>query len=240
MKFFIILFGGLFIACGKSDNITTASNNCSVIQYANAPNQSWFSSNNGSEEEAHGHFILTCTDEGFLQVGETGFIPNSAKILIVKTDKKGTLLWKKEFSIGGHNLGNTAIETNDVYLICGSLDQNSTLLKLNKTDGSVIFKKTYDLGGSDAFEHLAITKDGVIAVGYINADDNLNTFFTEGEGYVTFLSSDGTLLNGININMHLSLAYRIKLHNNEFIISGLTDKATNYGLIKMNGSGEVI
>ena len=34
-----------------------------------------------SEEESHGHFILTCSDEGYLQVGETGVFPSTAKIL---------------------------------------------------------------------------------------------------------------------------------------------------------------
>ena len=35
------------------------------------PNVLWFEEFSGSGEESIGHFILTCDDNGFLQVGET-------------------------------------------------------------------------------------------------------------------------------------------------------------------------
>merc|ERR1719321_621222 len=74
------------------------------------PEVAWMTSIGGSGEEAHGHFILACEDGGFLQVGETGFIPNSAKLFVVKVNATGKLEWKKEFGSNGHNLGNSAIE----------------------------------------------------------------------------------------------------------------------------------
>ena len=37
------------------------------------PNIDWFTSYNGSGEESHGHFIIKCSDGGFLQIGETNF-----------------------------------------------------------------------------------------------------------------------------------------------------------------------
>ena len=49
------------------------------------PNIDWFEDYNGSSEESHGHYILTCEDGGFLQIGESNFLPNS-KIFIVKID----------------------------------------------------------------------------------------------------------------------------------------------------------
>lgn len=67
------------ISCRK------VNNDCNENYYSNAPNQNWFKSHNGSQEEAHGHYILSCSDGGFLQVGETGFIPNSASLFVVKT-----------------------------------------------------------------------------------------------------------------------------------------------------------
>ena len=41
------------------------------------PTIDWFVEYNGSGEESHGHFILKCDDGGFLQIGETDFLPNS-------------------------------------------------------------------------------------------------------------------------------------------------------------------
>ena len=145
----------------------------------------------GSGEEAHGHFILTCSDGGYLQVGElvSYRIPQkywwSRPIQVVFSSGQGN-------SQGtGHNLGNSAFEGEDGYFICGSLNENSAIIKLNKSDGSIVFEKTHDNGGSDAFEHISVTQEGIIVVGYIQAEDNLNTFFTEGQGYLTILDLDG-------------------------------------------------
>lgn len=204
------------------------------------PAQEWYKSHNGTAEESHGHFILSCSDGGFLQVGETGFIPNSAKILVVKTDANGNLLWKKEFGSSGHNLGNSAYETNDSYLICGALNQNSALIKLNKTNGNTIFSKTYNNGGADALEHIAETPNGLVAVGYINALDVNNTFYTEGQGYLTLLDLAGNKTNGININDYTSHAYRVQAYDGALLIAGLSAGAEAYNLLKYDFLGNRI
>ena len=164
------------------------NNTCTVADYPEAPSSNWYNFYGGSGEEAHGHFILTCSDGGYLQVGETGFIPNSAKVLVVKMDQGGALQWSREFSSGtGHNLGNSAFEGDDGYFICGSLNENSAIIKLNKLDGSVVFEKTHDNGGSDAFEHISVTPEGIIAVGYVQAEDNLNTFLRKAKAILPSL-----------------------------------------------------
>ncbi|MAJ43134.1 MAG: hypothetical protein CMF96_00130 [Candidatus Marinimicrobia bacterium] len=203
------------------------------------PTIDWFNTYNGSGEESHGHYILTCEDGGYLQVGETDFLPNS-KIYIVKTNSNGQLLWEREIYNGGHNLGNSAIEMTDGYLICGAINRNSVVIKLDKESGETIFSETYNNGGTDAFEHAAVTPNGIVAVGYKNSQDSNNTFYTEGQGLVTFLNYDGTQINSININNYISQAYRIFNINNELIISGLTEEAFDYKLIKMSLDGEII
>ena len=227
----ILLF---FLSCRK------VNEDCNINEFPNAPEKAWYSEVNGSEEESHGHFIMSCSDGGYLQIGETGSIPNSAKILVIKTNSSGNLIWKKEFGDAGNNLGNSAIETSDGYIISGALNENSTLIKLEKNTGFEIFSESVDNGGSDAFEHLTITSNGIVAVGYINADDNSNTFYTEGEGFMTFLDPNGIKQMGFNINSHLSHAYRIQLHNGDLFISGLTEGANDYGLIKADSSGNVL
>ena len=230
----ILVISLLFLGCRK------VNDDCNINDYPNAPGIEWNTEVDGSEEESHGHYILSCSDGGFLQIGETGFIPNSAKILVVKTDENGNLIWKKEFGNGGNNLGNSAIETFDGYIVCGAVNENSTIIKLNKSDGSLLFQETANNGGNDAYEDLVITSAGIVAVGYVNAEDNTNTFYTEGEGYITFLNSNGVKQNGININQYLAQAYRIESLNNQFYISGLTENASDYGLIKTDSIGNVI
>ena len=231
LSIFYIIFG-----CRK------VNNTCTVADYPDAPGSNGYNFYGGSGEEAHGHFILTCSDGGYLQVGETGFIPNSAKVLVVKIDQGGALQWSKEFSSGGsgHNLGNSAFEVDDGYFICGSLNENSAIIKLNKLDGSVVFEKTHDNGGSDAFEHISVTPEGIIAVGYVQAEDNLNTFFTEGQGYLTILDGNGNKLSGINLENTMAHAYRIKKLGSDFMVSGLTEGANDYALLKIDASGNII
>ena len=199
----------------------------------------WFTAIQGSKEESHGHYILQCDDGGYLQVGETGFLPNSARLLVVKTNSIGQLIWKKEFGNTGHNLGNSALETADGYLIAGAINQNSALLKLNKSTGSVIFEKTYNTGGSDAFEHIALIPNGIAAVGYSNARDANNTFYTEGEGYMMFLDNNGNKVADKNLRNYTAHAYRVKRFNNDLIISGLSNGAEEYEVIKMDFNGTV-
>ena len=205
-----------------------------------APDVQWFTDHNGSNEESHGHFILTCEDGGFLQIGETGFVGSNAKILVVKTDSTGGLLWKKQFGSGNKNMGNSALEVSDGYLICGMLSYNSAILKLDKTTGSTIFQRTHDNGGADAFEHVALTPTGIIGVGYRQAEDPNNTFFVYGQGYITFMDADGNRLQGQSLNAHLSQAYRIKQTGDEYIIAGGTEDALQYGVVKIDSEGSVL
>ena len=216
------------------------NDDCNLQAYPNAPQLLWQTEVKGSKQESHGHFVLSCQDGGFLQVGETGFIPNTAKILVVKIDENGALIWKKEFGESGHNLGNAAIETEDAYWIAGALAGNSALLKLNKTDGSLILETSIDNGGYDAFESISLSSAGIIAVGYINAEDSDNTFFTQGQGYISLLDLSGNKTKGINIDQYLAHAYRIAAANNGFLISGLTQDAANYGLIKIDSQANVL
>ena len=230
---FFLLFSILY-GCKK------VNKDCNLKAYSNAPEKDWFVSYNGSKEESHGHFILSCSDGGYLQVGETGFLSNSSKLLIIKTNSQGDLVWKKEFFEGGHNLGNSAIETSDGYVICGALNENSTVIKLEKITGSLIFQESINNGGNDAFEHITQVDNGFVVVGYTDAQDPLNTFYTEGKGYVSFLNKLGVKQKGISLNGYLSHAYRIKEFDNELIISGLTEGSNDYGLIKMDTTGLMI
>ena len=210
----------------------------SIFLYGN-PEIDWFVQHNGSSEESHGHYIMTCQDGGFLQIGESNFLPNS-KIYIVKTDSNGQMNWSREIYNGGHNLGNSAIELEDGYLIVGALNRNSALIKLDKQTGSTIFSQTFNNGGTDAFEHAVRTPNGIVAVGYVNAQDSNNTFYTEGQGYIMFLDENANEISSMNLNSFISQAYRVQYVNDELIISGLSEEAFDFKLIKMTLDGDVL
>ena len=95
------------MSCSKDvDSISS----CETIEYPNKPSLDWFQSYGGSGEESHGHFILSTNDGGYIQIGETGFLPNNAKILVVKINQNGQLIWKKEYTDAGHNFGNSILQ----------------------------------------------------------------------------------------------------------------------------------
>ena len=205
-----------------------------------APEVAWMTSYGGSGEESHGHFILACEDGGFLQIGETGFIPNSAKLLVVKVDADGDLEWKKEFGDRGHNLGNSAVEVADGYVVAGALDEDSTVFKLNKSTGETVWSQTHNYGGSDAIEHLVETENGYAAVGYTDAEDDENTFFTEGKGRLMLLGPTGERMSDRSLNAHMAHAYRLAAHDGHLFVSGLTEGAEDYALAKLTGAGDVV
>tara|TARA_Y100001935_G_scaffold247135_1_gene242624 strand:- start:4818 stop:6158 length:1341 start_codon:yes stop_codon:yes gene_type:complete len=206
------------------------------------PSIEWFEDYNGSGEESHGHFILSCEDGGFLQVGETFDFSGgiSAKMYIVKTNSNGQLLWEREFYTNNNNLGNSAIEIEDGYVIAGAINRNSTIIKLDKENGSTIFSQTFNNGGTDAFENIAKIPNGFVAVGYVFSQDPNNTFYTEGQGYLMFLDNMGNEISSMNLNSYISQAYRVQYFNDEIIISGLTEEAFDFKLIKMNLDGSIV
>ncbi|MEC8209896.1 MAG: hypothetical protein VX051_05500, partial [Verrucomicrobiota bacterium] len=205
-----------------------------------APNATWLGSHGGTREESHGHYIMECQDGGFLQVGETGIPGSNARILVVKTKADGTIEWKKQFGSGNRNMGNSSLEVTDGYLISGMLSSNSAILKLNKSTGSTIFSKTHNNGGIDGFEHMALTSSGILAVGFIRAEDAENTFFPYAQGYITFLDAEGNKTIGQSVNSYMSHAYRIKPIGSDYIISGTTEDALQYAVIKINSSGGLL
>ena len=152
----------------------------------------------GSQAESHGHYIVQVTDSGYVQVGETGMLPNSAKIFVVKVDQMA-LMWQKEFGSAGHNLGNSMIETSDAYWV-GSQDQDSVLLKLDKVSGDTLIEK-YDLGGSDALESIVETATGFVGIGYHSADDPNNTFY-RWSGHSSVFDQSGNKLSQQDVNQY--------------------------------------
>ena len=229
----------LIILMSCSNDVDSISS-CESINYENKPSIDWFQSYGGSGEESHGHYILSTSDGGFIQIGETGSLPNNAKMLVVKVDRNGQLIWKKEYTDEGHNFGNSILEIEDGYLLCGVKNDDSFLVKVKKENGDILFSKTFENGGSDAFEHLLLVNNQIFAVGYTNSEDKYNNFYSEGESSLHILDLDGTIIKNIDIKSYMSHAYRIKSINNDIYISGLTNGAEDYALIKMNPSGEVI
>ncbi len=118
-----------------------------------------------------------CSDEGIVSVGYSN-ARDIMNVFVVKTDKKGNLLW-------GQNLGNSPFydygfsidETvQGDYVVCGaskSVDGNNELfLAFLDRDGRVILKYVYGGPGSDWGKAVCVKKNGeIIIAGHTNSDN---------------------------------------------------------------------
>jgi hypothetical protein len=209
-----------------------------------APKVSWHKSYGGSGEESHPHYVIQTKDEGFLMVGETGFVEDrSARIFAVKTNRKGDLIWKKEFGKRGYNLGNCVTEAADGhYLIAGSLSMDAALIKVDAKTGKTLWTKTWNLGTEDAFEGLAVTRDGgILATGYKNGLAE-GTFLNWGTGVLLKTDSEGKEKWKRDLSAYTSSGYRIKANADGFLIAchPKDEESKAHNLLKVDGQGRVV
>ena len=219
-----------------------ALNDC--LASRSAPKISWHKSYGGSGEESHPHYVIQTKDTGFLMVGETGFIEDrSARILAVKTDRRGELLWKREFGKRGHNLGNCVSETPDGnYLIAGSLNLDAALIKVDASTGKTLWSKTWNLGTEDAFEGLTVTpKGGILATGYKNGLAE-GTFLNWGKGVLLKTNSEGKEEWRRDLSAFTSSGYRIQPIADGFLLAchPKDEESDGRNLLKVDGEGRVL
>lgn len=219
-----------------------ALNDC--LASRSAPKISWHKSYGGSGEESHPHYVIQTKDTGFLMVGETGFIEDrSARILAVKTDRTGELLWKREFGKRGHNLGNCVSETPDGnYLIAGSLNLDAALIKVDASTGQTLWSKTWNLGTEDAFEGLTVTPNGgILATGYKNGLAE-GTFLNWGKGVLLKTNSEGKEEWRRDLSAFTSSGYRIQPIADGFLLAchPKDEESDGRNLLKVDGHGRVL
>ncbi len=85
------LFGCLPEKTSRAEKAEFSTN----TESSTKPEILWKTTATGSGEESHGHFLLSCSDGGFLQIGETGSLPTNARIFVVKVSQDGAIQWKK-------------------------------------------------------------------------------------------------------------------------------------------------
>ena len=215
------------------------------VYAADPPAMEWHQAYNGSGEESHPHYVIETSDGGFLMVGETGFIPNSAKIYVVKTNSSGGLLWQKEFGSNGYNLGNGCVETPDGnYVIAGTLNYDAVLIKVNASTGNTLsgWPKTWNLGTEDSFEAVENTQDGgLIATGY---RDGLaeSTFINWGKGNLIKTDANGNQIWNKDISAYMHSGYRMKRISDGYMVSGhpAEEGQPDYTLMKFDFDGNVV
>lgn len=208
------------------------------------PKVSWHKSYQGSGEESHPHYVIETKDRGFLMVGETGFVEDrSSRILAVKTDRKGDLIWKKEFGKAGYNLGNCVSEALDGhYLIAGCLNLDAALIKIDSASGKTLWSRTWNLGEEDAFEGLTVTPDGGILITGYKSGLAEGTFLNWGKGVLLKTNSSGKEEWRRDLSEYTSSGYRIKPTPGGFLLAchPKDEESEDHSLLKVDEQGRVL
>ncbi len=208
-----------------------------------APALAWHKSYNGSGEESHPHYVVQTRDLGFLMVGETGFVEDrSAKIFLVKTDRRGNLLWQKEFGKRGYNLGNCICEADDGnYLVAGTLNMDAALIKVQAKSGKTIWSKTWNLGSEDSFEGVCLSPDGGILLTGYRSGLAEGTFLNWGRGVLLKTDASGNEEWRKDLSKYTCSGYRIQPKGEDFLISchPRNEESEDYNLLLVDATGKV-
>jgi len=122
-----------------------------------------------------------CSDEGIVSVGYSS-AKDIMNVFVVKTDKKGNLLWRQNLGDSPfYDYGFSIDETvQGDYMVCGaskSVDGNNELfLAFLDRDGRVILKYSYGGPDSDWGKAVCVKKNGEIIIAGHTSSDNFGSY----------------------------------------------------------------
>ena len=112
------------------------------------------------------------SDGGFIMAGQTSEgRRGSSDMLVVRTDAKGDLRWRKIIGASGQaDYGTFVTEVSDGFLVAGALygwgGQRRALVKLD-SEGKIVWRKSYPGDGNGSIRDIDETGDGgIVATGY--------------------------------------------------------------------------
>jgi hypothetical protein len=194
-------FDGGYIISGFKYVSGNGSDAC-LVKTDPAGNLSWVRTYGGPMSEEF-YSVRQTSDRGFIAVGFTANYTSTLNLEMyaVKTDVYGNVIWTKTYGVSGF-LGD---EANDVleaadsnYVIMGKTSTpglyDVALLKIDRTDGSIIWSKKYNFYSYDNAETFKRTSDdGFIICGYAStgANEDIMLLKTDADGVVQWSKTYG-------------------------------------------------
>lgn len=184
-----ILSDGNFILCGKCQGITDSTLLIKIDEYGSKIWEKKFASSGASAVEQ-------LPDNNLAVIGYAPGI-DSGRMLLMKVDLTGELLWSKTYSIGwGRDI---KVVNDGLILLGGTIDSTDDgkdliLVKTN-FDGEEIWSKTYNTSSNAVWESIdATNEEGFILAGSDNFPAPAGSALvmkTDGEGNELWLKSFG-------------------------------------------------
>jgi len=115
-----------------------------------------------------GNSICPADDNGYIMIGDSN-IETALNMMLIKIDSLGNEIWIKSFGDGLHDHGNSIVNSNDGYAICGSVRNTETLhndlhFAQLDWDGNEIWQNKIGGSESDWGSYVIKTSDGCYVI----------------------------------------------------------------------------
>jgi len=167
----IINTGDGYLMAGKTESYGHGDLDMYAVKLDKQGKEQWYAAYGGKDDDtAHD---LIALEDGYLFVGTTdSFGLNRDDVYVVKTDKKGRILWQNSYGGNRDDEGYAVTQSPDGgYVIVGRSESFSRrngfdlyLFKID-TDGKLIWERTYGDESDDAGYDIVTTEDGYLIVG---------------------------------------------------------------------------
>ncbi|MEO0203134.1 MAG: hypothetical protein ABIL37_05395, partial [candidate division WOR-3 bacterium] len=188
----VAMSGGHTYAQGQCPN-----NNCSFFGIFNIKNKNFVWSKYRQTQQEGWHISITAIDfdGNNLIVGAQSMVNNKGS-WISKVDLDGNILWQKLVYINNveFSIMDVVVHNQDyVFLVRNSSGENPTLLKVSQ-NGTLLWVKSYDLGGYDFPYKILKDIDGYIVVGFRCLDSQLCSNLNNDDIFVFKVNFNGNIL----------------------------------------------
>lgn len=201
----IEIYNRQYVVVGSTTSFGSGSTDVFLILIDSLGNQIWQKEFGSLGNDVGKSLIFNPIDSGFVISGYSNSFGNKGyDVFVIRTDKKGNLIWQKTYGNEDWDFGNDVCLSKDGNIIvCGkSINQvfgfgkeDGYVLKIDKLNGGLIWQKHIGGKENDEFKRVSFTHDGFITLcGQTESYDN-----SKGDFWFVKMNDHGDTLSIKNI-----------------------------------------
>lgn len=138
-----------FIACGQTRSYGHVTGAAWLVKFDASGNVVWSKQyNDGSTNGSMAFDVVQLSDGGYAFAGGWNFAPSTAEGMLTHTDAQGNIIWSRKYGRVSTDYLQGLVEDGDALVAVG-LHINTSfydghILKVNKSDGTLVWTKSYD------------------------------------------------------------------------------------------------
>lgn len=221
-----------FAIIGNTSSFGLTSDDVYLLKLNSNGSVVWSKTFGGTLDE-EGNSMLQTANGDFIIAGATNSVANEKKVLLIRTNSTGTIIWNKVIAVSYEEKAYSIIETSTGDLVIGGYTTAGVyLLKMNSS-GTLLWEKSYGNNNSNEICYQVIeTSNGdyVMAGKSDSVTQNLFLLRTDLNGNLLWTKSYGSCI-GMSV---------LQTADSGFLITGMTDNAnTEIHVLKTDALGNV-